>query len=542
MLKYITLPIALCLAAATLHAQTDLPTEQVDIVKDFDARLLETDRIPLPPELPPLDTSVKRQTYNVAGRPIIVEYPTPQIRPLAIRSESIAKVYNGYAKLGGGLPNSLYGEASYHLSQDKKYNFGIGALHHSANNSSNIENQRFSNTSAGVDGTFYLEQGIAVNGKARYTANNVFFYGYNSFNSGDTALYSFDKEDVRQRFSIVDVGANIFNGERTVGDFNYQAGFDFYYLQDSYAAKENGFDLKIAATKWFQDRHAFRVNLRTDFTNYRDTAKQDLHNFYLQPNFTYSGDAFRAKIGLNLVSHEDEFFFFPDLELSARILGPVLNAFLGAEGSLQKNTFRTLSEYNPFISSRNQLRNTRYFDYFGGIRGVIEGISYRIQAGYKTTENLATFLWNGDSIPRFNVLYDTIDIVYFDASLVAPLFRGFEINGKVRQNFFSTGKESKAWHLPSFTLSGGIKYTTEDKKAMVKADVFLENGVPYLDMDGEAQNLNALFDISLGGEYRLTENIGAFIQVNNLANNRRQRWQHYPVFGLNALVGITAKF
>lgn len=542
MWKYIVLPIVLCCAAATLFAQTALPTEQVEIIKSFDARLLETDRIPLAPELPALDTAVKRQTYNITGRPINVEYLAPQIRPLAMRGESVAKVYNGYTRLGGGLPSSLYGEASYHIAQEKKYNFGIGALHHSANNNANIENQRFSKTSAGIDGTFYLEQGIAVNGKARYTADNVFFYGYNNLNAGDTTALSFDKEDVRQRFSIVDIGANIFNGERTVADFNYQAGVDFYFLQDSYAAKENGFDLKIGAIKWFQDRHAFRVNLRTDFTSYRDTAKQSLHNFYLQPNFTYSADAFRAKIGLNLVSHEDEFFFFPDLELSARLLGPVLNAFVGAEGSLQKNTFRSLSAYNPFVSSRNQLKNTRYFDYFGGIRGVIEGVDYRIQAGYKTTDNLATFLWNGDSIPRFNVLYDTIDIVYIDASLVAPLFKGFEINGKLRQNFFNAGKEGKAWHLPSFTVSAGAKYTTADQKGSVRADLFLENGVPYLDANGEAKNLNALFDLSLGADYRLTENIGAFIQLNNLANNQRQRWQHYPVFGLNALIGITARF
>ncbi len=542
MLKYIAIPFVLIGAIVSLHAQNTLPTEQVDIVKSFDARLLETDRIPLAPELPPLDTSVKRQNYSITGRPLTVEYPAPQLRPLAMRGEKVPQVYNGYARVGGGMPSSLFGDLSYHLSKEKKYDFGIGALHHSANNNGKVENQRFSYTSAGVDGTYYMEQGFAINGKARYTADNVFFYGYNNLNDPDNPTLSFAKEDVRQRFSTIDVGANIFNGERTAADFNYQAGFDFYNLQDSYAARENGFDLKINATKWIQERHAFRVNLRTDFTSYRDTAKQSLHNFYLQPNFTYSADAFRVKAGLNLVSNDDKFYFFPDIELSARIIGPVLNAFAGAEGSLQKNTFRSLSDYNPFISSRSRLRNTQYINYFGGIRGVVQGIDYRVQAGYKTTDNLATFLWNGDSIPRFNVLYDTIDIVYFSAFLVAPLFKGFEINGKVQQNFFNAGKEGKAWHLPSLTISGGARYTTENGKASVRADVFLENGVPYLDSNGESKNLNALFDLSLGAEYRLGENFGLFLQLNNLANNRRQRWQHYPVFGLNALAGITARF
>ena len=60
--------------------------------------------------------------------------------------------------------------------------------------------------------------------------------------------------------------------------------------------------------------------------------------------------------------------------------------------------------------------------------------------------------------------------------------------------------------------------------------------------DGEADNLNGLFDLSLGAEYQATENIGIFFQLNNLANNRRQRWANYPTYGINILGGITARF
>lgn len=36
---------------------------------------------------------------------------------------------------------------------------------------------------------------------------------------------------------------------------------------------------------------------------------------------------------------------------------------------------------------------------------------------------------------------------------------------------------------------GGAKSATTDGKASVRADLFLENGVPYLDTDGVAKNL-----------------------------------------------------
>jgi hypothetical protein len=38
------------------------------------------------------------------------------------------------------------------------------------------------------------------------------------------------------------------------------------------------------------------------------------------------------------------------------------------------------------------------------------------------------------------------------------------------------------------------------------------------------------------------KNFGAFVDLNNLANNKRERWYLYPQFGLNILAGITARF
>jgi hypothetical protein len=516
--------------------------ERVEVVRSFEARLLDAEKLTIKPGLPPLDTSVKAQRYDVMRKPLDVEYPAPVIRPLAITGVKLPPTYGGYAKIGGGMPNSLFGDLSYHTARENKFDFGLAARHHSASNTAKLENQQFSTTGGTVAGTVYTDQGIALRAMAGYEQDNTYFYGYNNLFPGDSTV-SYAKGDVRQRFSILDLGVQAFNSERTMADFNYDARVDAYFMQDAYASKENGFDLKLSATKWIQEKHAVRVLLRTDFNQYRDTASQSLNNIYLQPNINFAADKFRIKAGLNLVSHEDKFYFFPDLEVSAALAGPTLGAFVGTEGSLQKNTFRTLSAYNPFISSRINVKNTRYMDYFAGVKGVVQGIDYRVQAGYKPTQNLATFLAFGDTIPRFNVLYDSINIVYLSVSVVAPLFSGFELNGRLQQNYFDTGnKDTRAWHLPSFTLQGGLKYTTENGKGSIRTELFLENGMPYLNQDNQPANLNALFDLSLGLDYRFTKNIGMFLQVNNMANNRRQRWQHYPVFGLNALAGITARF
>jgi hypothetical protein len=537
--------IAMIVAGGSLFGQQpDLPSEQVDVVKSFDARLMDAERITVNPDLPPLDTTTRRQTYNIVTKTITVEYLPPKIRPLAMRGDNLPESFKGYAKLGAGFPGALYGEASYNVISNKNLDLGIHLFHNSANNNRNVENQRFANTFGKVNGTYYFDQGFAVNGRLGYSVDNVFFYGYNDLNKEENTEISFAKDDVMQKFSIFDVGASIFNGERTEADFNYSAGFDAYLMQDDYAARERGFDLNIGATKWFNDAHPLTIKLRTDFTAYKDTADQSLNNFYLQPSFTYHADVFKVKIGANIASHEDEFAFFPDLEATASIIPSLLSAFIGAEGSLQKNTFRSLSDYNPFISSRIRVRNTRYYHFFGGIKGNVLGYDYNAQVGYKTADDLALFLLGDplDSIPRFDVLYDSVDIFSLKLSVSAPIFEGFELIGTASQSFFTPKNEEKAWHLPTLSINVAGIYTALEGHLRFKGEFFLENGVPYRDSQGEAKNLNALFDISLGVEYFFTKNIGLFANINNLANNRRQRWHRYPVFGLNALAGVTARF
>ena len=523
----------------------DLPTEEVDIIKSFDARLGDAERVKLDPELPPLDTSTRRLEYNVFTRTIPVDYLPPKIRPLAMRRSKNQEAYDGYLKLGGGFPASLYGKGYYNVSNDKNFSVDLFAGHHSANNNQQVENQRFSYTNAGIDGTYFAEeQGFAVNGGLKYTRDAVSFYGYNEVGELLNENFSFEQEEVHQRFSVLDGHVNIFNGARTEADFNYYAGIDFYTLNDNYASRENGFDLLISGTKWFKEKHPLVIELETDFTSFKDTAKQNLNNFFLRPSYTYHADRFKAKIGGIVSSHDDDFSFFPDMELAAMIIDGVVHAYVGATGSLDKNSFRNLTDYNPFLKSRIRVRNSKYYEYYGGVRGNVEGIDYDAQVGYKTIDNLALFQLPSafDTIPRFDVLYDTASIVTIKGSVTAPIFQGFELTGAVSQNIYSLEREDEAWHLPALTINVGARYTTMEDKLIIKGDFFLENGVPYINEDGEADNLNTLFDISAGAEYFFSDNIGGFLQINNIANNKRQRWQHYPTFGINAMLGIVARF
>lgn len=529
-----------------LSAQPDLPTGEVEVIKNFDARLLDTEKLKIIPELPPLDTVTQRLIYNIPDKSITLEYLPPKIRPVALRATKVPPANKGYAKLGYGIPNSPYAEIGYRLFQDDKLEIGAYGKHHSAN-FKDIPHQRFSNSEVNVSGNLYLDEGVAVNGKIGFSRDELHFYGRPESEQNIPT-----REQIRQHFNLFDLGVKVFNSARTQGDINYEAGIDFYTLSDNYASSENAFDLRIGGTKWIDETHAASIFLRTDFTNFEDTAKQKLNNFFLQPSFTFHGEVFKVKLGLNLASHDDNYYFLPDIEASANILGSQLAAFVGAKGDLHKNSFKNLAAYNPFILSRQLLENNKYFHYYGGVRGNIRGINYSGQVGYKTTDNLALFLNDDPAIfnnidglydpARFHVVYDSVNIFNIQITASADIMEGLNLLGTLSSNVFDTKNQDKAWHLPALEANFTAKYQVLNSDLSLRGELYIANGVPYLDENLNQDNLNALFDISAGAEYQISEMFGAFLDVNNLFANKRERWYRYPTYGINVLAGITAKF
>ncbi len=555
-MKYARISFFFLLSAISTAAwaQPDLPSEQVEVIKIFEAQLAESEKVAVLPELPPVDTSVSKQTYDVPLKTIEVDYPAPRIKPVTYKSdEEIADAYKAYLKLGGGIPKSIYGEGAFNtlkkFGEKSALDIGLNVLHHQADFSDNeIENQRFGLTKAAGKATYYFDQGYAVSGNMGYTSNRVSYYGYSTdrFDNNE----NIDKEAVKQTFGIFDLGAKIFNGVQTAGDINYSAGFDFYAMSDDFAANETGFDLKLNATKWIRDKHSFDLGLRTDFTTFKVLGvTQTLHNYWLTPAFTFHGNAIKIKAGASLISSNDEYLPFPDVEVVVNLTGNSLAFYTGLEGGLEKNNFRSLATYNPYINPQlpdDALRNTKYFNFYAGLKGNLKVFEYMVQGGYKPTNDLALYYFRheGDLIHDFDVRYDDVNIINIRASLKATVLKNLTFTGTLSQNFFDTNDERKAWHLPALDANFLAIYITSDNKLRAKAQLNLQDGVTANDRGGINRwtELNALYDVSVGGEYWFVKKFGAFLEVNNLLNNKRQRWIFYPTYGINVLGGITARF
>jgi hypothetical protein len=532
-------------AALTAQTQPELEDNSVTVVTSFEARLTDAQRVTLAPAPPPPDTSRRQQQYTILPRPLGIEYPAPTIRPRAVQRAEVPPVKQGYVKLGGGLPNALYGDLSYDLSGQDNLDLGFYGNHYSFNNDGNVENQRASDTEVGVTGNYLFDQGFAVKGGLSYGTRSRYYYGYNFPELEQDSALTFADDEVRQRFNIFAVDAEIYNGTRTQADFDYHAGIGLYLMDADPSVRETNFDIRLGATKWFNDSNPLDVEFRADFTSFKDTTTQNLNVVSLSPSYTFTvADRVKFQAGVRLTVQEDDFDVFPNFTASAAIVDGLVSAFAGVQGNVQKNTLRTLSDYNPWVNARLRIRNSEATRFYGGIEGTYRRIAYRAEAGYKYLDNLALYLTerDADGIPRFNVLYDDGSQVYLQGTATVPLIEGLDLNATLTQRFYNMENEEKPWHLPSLSLNAAGIYTLSNLPLQVRADFFVENGLPYRTAEGEAENLNALLDLSLSGEYTINETFGAWIRVNNLLNNKRERFFQYPTIGTNLLVGATATF
>jgi len=114
--------------------------------------------------------------------------------------------------------------------------------------------------------------------------------------------------------------------------------------------------------------------------------------------------------------------------------------------------------------------------------------------------------------------------------------------GTVSVNAYDLDNQERAWHLPATEFNVNATYKMLEEKLLLKGELFVANGVPYITPEGNTDNLNALLDVSAGAEYIITENISAFLDINNLLDNNRERWNSYQTYGLNVLFGVQARF
>lgn len=538
----------LCLAI-TAQAQDD----KTELLKPFKAKLAESVKKTSMPILPELDTAAGKVTYNVPDHVMAVKYPDPIIRPLAMPAGEPVPTNGFYAKAGFGYPISPSVEFSYHNKQNKNFKFGTNFKHLSSQG--NLTNQNFGNTHFDLGGTYFLDNGMAFGAKLGFNLDAYRFYGHNKLSEilpdsldifPDSVVVP--KDSVSQRFFEFFGNLHFFNGRLNKMQLNYKADVDFHVMNDKYGASEFVIVPKVSVEKWLgkgKTKHRLSGDLHLNLASFNQDSTGSsrlLVNF--RPGIDLNFGMFKATAAANLGANEGSFFILPDIKLQLTVAEGMFNVYAGWSGQMRTNTFRSLTAFNPFLSSELELRHTRFSEFFGGLSGTVKNIGYDFRASYANASNMPIFLNDStQNYLRFNVLYDTMSIVNFKGTLDFKMIKNLTVLAAVGYNIYSGARE-KAYHLPIFESNFTVMYRI--KQLLLKSEIYFNAGVPYFDIvTRDNKTLNGLFDINFAASYwvgKEKQNIGIFAEVNNILNNKNQRWYLYPQIGFNARAGILVKF
>ena len=512
--------------------------DEVQVLSSFNAKLANSNKLRTTPTIPSNNTNQnERLDYELPTRLLELVYEPPVIRPLTMRNEKQPKVYNFYGKAGYGTPNSPYAELRYNAGRSDKLDYGLSLKHHSANNNKNIENQQFSNTDFNANLTTYTK-GFGIGGNFGYTFDQYNFYGRNALDT-----FPQPTDSVQQRFNTIKIGAHFFNANPTAAGVNYRGNLDMYRIGGSYGEADFGVKFNGKFTKAF-DQNTLAIDFYDDFNSYnQDTVGANNNILGIKPSFTMSGDAYALKLGVNLGTESDSgFFVLPDLQASYSFSDQKFTVLAGWTGEIQKNSFYSTTEQNPFVFVPQDLRNTRIQKFFGGLKVALEGVQLQGIISQKLVKNLQMYQNDTTSAQFFNPVYDDGSIFNIHGEVLVTLVKNLEIDAVIDFNTYNLDNQARAWHLPNFEGNLSAAYRLLDDKLKIKAELYLANSIPYLDEVGDEQVLAGVVDLSLGANYAINEKFGVFLDLNNVTAQQYVRYYRYPNFGFNILAGVTGRF
>lgn len=526
-------------SATAVHAQrgadTVLKGSTIEVTQSYKPRVKQVPKPEWKPAMPAVDTARPHLTFDVPQQTLYYAYNSTPLRPLALGRDMGDKAYPNYVKAGGGNLGTIYGEAGIGGIRGKDYETAIH-LHH-LSQKGKIVNQQTS--LSGGDATFAMHRKnedwhVALSGSHNRYGN----YGY------DHLLYNYSKEAVQQAYTLVKLSAGMDNSKDTTAESAYAPEVSAYYYMARNNTSELSASLRVPVTYKLNKNLGLHMDLSGAATSYKaDTITTPNSYVIAAPGIKLNTKNFygQALVGFGL-GKGSEFYMLPDVQ--ATLLLPNLEARVsgGWKASLRQNTYQQLTTENPYMRSYYQVMQTRRDEIYLQVQGGGgEHFAYSGKVSWLNYAGLPTFLNDTGDNKNFYIIYQDVQALAFQASGRYFVARHWSAGLTAEYYSFLNSTDQYVWHEPATRISADVNHDIT-KKLNASLFFYFLGGIHARDAQYNNITLNPATDISINAEYQIIPRLSAFLQVNNLLNNKYQRWYNYQVYGINIYGGLRLKF
>jgi hypothetical protein len=212
-------------------------------------------------------------------------------------------------------------------------------------------------------------------------------------------------------------------------------------------------------------------------------------------------------------------------------------------GYYNRNTYKNLATYNPFIAQPQFSSNTKTVEQYAGFKGSAGNhFTYNARISYLKYSNAALFANDTIDGKTFVVLNEpSIKDVRIHGEVGYTVQEKFSFLAGVTFNQYSNlSVYEKAYGLLPMEFTGSLRWHIL-KDLSFTSDVYFWDGAQYLS-GGKSFKQKAAVDVNAGLELGITPKLSGWLQFNNIFNNQYQRWNNYKVLGFNVLGGIVYSF
>mgnify|MGYP000147376959 FL=1 len=555
-------------------------TEVVNVVTKYNPKIADAKKIKINPKIKLLKQNEKKQLkYTIFSAPVASTFKPKSGVVKGIDVGVKERIYKNYLALGFGNYTTPFFETFLHHNTRFKNEFGFNSKYLSSleNVKNSVLKSNFTNFNIGAyykQNDRYFDWKVALNSER----NQYNWYGLPDLIFTEPTTNAINPEQVYNYFELL-------------GEFNFKDSYIDYgkiktsYYTDSYKSSEilGKFSSKLDFPLAFLNPSFNNISI----TNSVEFLKGNFKNNYkgsnsldyatvtvnIHPYYKINEEKLQVKFGANFIASFDpensstNVLVMPDLYVQAAIYKQYLHFYGGYNGDLKTNTFKNLTEENPYLSPTLFITQTlEKYNGFVGLRGnITNDISYNIKGSMKFEEDKPLFVRNasksngtnnavnGNTLKgyeygnSFNLFYDDIktNAIYLELEYDFSRYLSFKTQGVYKNYDLEYGLN--AWNLPTIEASFSAKYN--NNKWYTSADIFyvderkdvLYNAQFPSSLKG-IDTLNSFVDVNLNGGYHFNDKFSAFLKLNNVLNTDYQRFANFNTQGFQVLGGFTYKF
>jgi len=574
--RYITAIVALCAGVKSYSQKKDenIGTEVVNVVKPYTPTISDAFKVKETPVIEDeVNTDKEEIKYNIFSFPVASTFTPAKGKAASVDKSAKEKIFKNYATFGAGNYGTINGELF--ITENLSNTDYVGGMLRHLSSQGGINDVK-------LDDKYYdTSLDLTYGSRTRdmdWSADLGYKHQLYNWYGLPTEFVTFTDDaikliDEQQTYQTLTLGAKVGMKESALEETSLQ----FKRFWDSHGSQENRFFVK-PAINFEVDNFKFKSGFVVDYVggsfekDYFDAGdiSYSYLNFGVQPAIllqqddlsVQAGAGFFYSVGKYNEASDNKFYIFPQVKASYKLVGDIMIAYAGAEGTLKQNTFADFADENKFVSPTLAIAPTnQQYDIYVGLKGKLANtVTFNVRGSYMAEDDKAFFTANpyetantnlngyafGNS---FGVVYDNLTTISVFGELKMDFSKNasFGINGAF--NSYTTD-QAEAWNLPTMKIGANLDVNITKKWYAgthiffvgERKDQLYYNDISLLEPLTKTVTLDSYFDLNAHLGYKHNERLTGFLKLNNIANQQYERWMNYPVQGFQFLIGANYKF